>query len=114
MNEPTAMRADASFRWRRMLDAKQSLRYKCVDRSQKGFNTLLIIKGDQRRRRPSAAVHIGHNKASPIRADITCGCKHCCSMTRFIFEKSNFVGSVQSDFDDRISLDLKLIHHVTH
>jgi len=35
-------------------------------------------------------------------------------MTRFIFEKSNFVGSVQSDFDDRISLDLKLIHHVTH
>ena len=47
MNEPTAMRADASFRWRRMLDAKQSLRYKCVDRSQKGFNTLLIIKGDQ-------------------------------------------------------------------
>ena len=119
MNETTAMRANASLVGDERLTQSSPYRYKRADGSQKGFNTLLVIKGGIKAASPfrcSPQQSVAVASPSPIRADITCGCKHCRSMTRLIVEKSNFVGSVPVRLrrSHRISLDSKLIdHHVT-
>lgn len=102
-------------RRRRAPDAKRPLRYKRADRSQEGFNTLLIIKSDQSDvALPLQSVstttkrHVG---VAQVRAGINrAGVKIARSMTRLILERPDFVGgdACKSDSDDPVDL-LKVI-----